>query len=67
MFCAAKIFDCAHIAPRLSGNANERAKIEECRVESRGIGFRENTRCVLPKEAAAPIGIDRFAQIEKSG
>ena len=37
---------------------DERAKIDECGVESGGIGFWEKTRCVLPKHAPARIGID---------
>jgi hypothetical protein len=58
IFRAAKRFNRAYIAFRLPGDANKRAKIEECRVESRGIGFREKTRCVLPKHAPSRIGID---------
>ena len=58
IFCAAKRFNRAHIAFRLPGYANERAKIEECGVESRGIGFWEKTRCMLPKCSPARVGID---------
>ena len=65
IFCAAKRFNRAHIAFRLPGYANERAKIEKRRVESRGIGFWEKTRCTLPQSPPAQSGIDRMAQIEK--
>jgi hypothetical protein len=58
IFCAAKRFNRANIAFRLPGYANERAKIEKRRVESRGIGFWEKTRCVLPQCSPAQIGID---------
>ncbi len=58
IFCAAKRFNRAHIAFRLPGYANERAKIEKCGVESRGIGFWEKTRCMLPKRSPAQVGID---------
>ena len=65
IFCAAKRFNRAHIAFRLAGRANKRAKIEKCGVEARGAGLREKTRCVLPKHLPARFGIDRSAQIEK--
>ena len=58
IFCAAKRFNRAHIAFRLPGYANERAKIEKCGVESRGIGFWEKARCMLPKRSPARVGID---------
>jgi hypothetical protein len=65
IFCAAKRFNRAQIAFRLPGYANKRAKIEKCGVESRGIGFWDKTRCMLPKRFSARVGIDRLAQIEK--
>jgi hypothetical protein len=65
IFCAAKRFNRARIAFRPPGYANKRAKIEQCGVESCGIGLWEKTRCVLPKHSSAGFGIDRFAQIEK--
>jgi hypothetical protein len=58
IFCAAKRVNRAHIAFRLPGYANERAKIEKRRVESRGIGFWEKARCMLPKRSPAEVGID---------
>jgi hypothetical protein len=66
-FCATKRFDRAYIAFRLPGYANERAKIEKCGVEGRGVGFWEKTRCMLPKRFPGCVGIDRFAKIEKPG
>jgi hypothetical protein len=58
ILCAAKRFHRAHIAFRLPRYANERAKIEECGVENRGIGFWKKARCILPKRSAAQVGID---------
>jgi hypothetical protein len=58
IFCAAKRFDAARVAFRLPGYANERAKIDKRRVESRGIGFWEKTRCMLPQCSPAQVGID---------
>src|SRR3954464_8116223 len=66
IFCAAKRFDRARIAFRLARDANKRAKVEQCGVESCGIGFREKTRCMLPKPFTARVRIDRFTQIENS-
>jgi hypothetical protein len=58
IFCAAKRVNRANIAFRLPGYANERAKIEKSRVESRGIGFWEKTRGMLPQCSPAQVGID---------
>src|SRR5262245_12686063 len=58
VFCAAKRFNRADIAFRLTYDANELAKIEKCRVESRGIVFWTKTRRVLPKLLSAGVGID---------
>jgi hypothetical protein len=65
ILCAAKRFNRAHIAFRLPGYANERAKIEECGVEVTCVGCWEKTRCMLPKRFPAGVGIDGFAKIEK--
>ena len=65
IFCAAKRFNRAHIAFRLPSYANERAQIEKCGVENRGIGFWKKTGGMLPKRFPARVGINRFAQIEK--
>src|SRR5215475_4537477 len=65
ILCAAQVFDRAHIAFRLPGYANKRAKIQQSGVESRGIGFREKTPCMLPERLPARVGIDRSAKIEK--
>jgi hypothetical protein len=58
IFCAAKRFNRAHIAFWLPSYANERAKIEKCGVESRGVGFWKKTRCMLPQCSLAQVGID---------
>ena len=58
IFCAAKRFNGTHIAFRLPGYANERAKIEKCGVENRASGFWEKRRCMLPKHSPARVGID---------
>jgi hypothetical protein len=58
IFCAAQRVNRAHIAFRLAGYANERAKIEKRGVESHGIGFWEKTCCVLPQCSTAQVGID---------
>jgi hypothetical protein len=58
IFCATKRFNRAHIAFRLPGYANKRAKIEKCGVESRGVGFWKKTRCMLPQCSLAQVGVD---------
>jgi hypothetical protein len=65
ILCATKRFHRAHFAFRLPRYANECAKIEECRVENRSVGFWKKARCILPKRSAAQVGIDWFTQIGK--
>jgi hypothetical protein len=56
--CAAKRINRANTAFRFPGYANERTKIEECGIESCGIGFWEKTRGMSPKRFPARVGID---------
>jgi hypothetical protein len=58
ILCAAKRFNGADIASRLSSYTNKRAKVQKCGVKSRGLGFWEKTRSILPEGLPASVGID---------
>src|SRR5262249_31534825 len=65
IFCAAECFNWTEVAFRFPRYANDRAKIEECGIENRGIGFWNKIRCMLPEPFPTLAGIARLSKIEK--
>jgi hypothetical protein len=64
--CAAEYFDRASVTFWLPHDTNQRAEIEQCGVEGRGLGFWKNTRGVSPKGSASGRGIDGFPKIKEA-
>jgi hypothetical protein len=64
IFRATEFLDGTNAASRLARHTNKRAEIDECRVVNRGVGFWNESGCMLPKGLPAPIRIDRFGEIE---